>query len=44
MISFSIIGVFKEGEPNDKFRPNRSFQRVFVCIPTANGGYYFKNY
>ena len=38
MISFSIIGVFKEGDPNDKNRAIRSFQRVFVCVPTANGG------
>ena len=28
-----------ENERNEKMRPIRSFQRVFVCVPTSNGGY-----
>lgn len=34
MLTFSVIGTFKETTLKDKDR--RSFQRVFVCIPTAN--------
>ncbi|RNA43840.1 Nuclear RNA export factor 1 [Brachionus plicatilis] len=37
MISFSITGLLKEGEPDQKNRPLRSFQRVFVCVPTQTG-------
>ncbi|CAF0983354.1 unnamed protein product [Brachionus calyciflorus] len=37
MITFSVIGQFKEGETEQKNRPVRFFQRVFVCIPTQTG-------
>jgi hypothetical protein len=38
MFTFSVIGVYREGSHlDDKPRPYRSFQRVFVCIPTLNG-------
>lgn len=37
MISFSITGLLKEGEHSQKNRPIRSFQRVFVCVPTQTG-------
>jgi len=38
MVTFSVVGYFKEGLATDKVRPLRSFQRVFVCIPDANTG------
>lgn len=37
MITFSVTGLVKEGEADQKIRPIRSFQRVFVCVPTQNG-------
>lgn len=38
MFTFSVIGIYREGSQlDDKPRPYRSFQRVFVCIPTLNG-------
>jgi hypothetical protein len=36
MITFSVVGTFKEGKPTDKVRPIRSFERIFICIPDAN--------
>jgi hypothetical protein len=41
MITFSVVGTFKEGKKEDKVRPIRSFERVFVCIPDANTAYVF---
>ena len=37
MFTFSVIGIFREGTLDEKSRAFRSFQRVFVCIPTPNG-------
>jgi hypothetical protein len=37
MFTFLIVGIFREGNLDDKYRAFRSFQRVFVCIPTSNG-------
>ena len=37
MITFSVTGVFREGESDHKLRPYRSFQRVFVCVPNQTG-------
>lgn len=33
MITFSISGIFKEGQSINNVRPLRSFHRVFVCVP-----------
>ena len=38
MLKLSVVGVFKEGKPEDKVRPMRSFQRVLICVPTENQG------
>lgn len=37
MLTFSVIGIYKEGKPEDRIRANRNFQRTFVCIPTETG-------
>jgi hypothetical protein len=37
MLKLSVVGVFKEGGVNDKFKPYRSFHRNFICLP-VNGG------
>ena len=37
MLKLSVIGIFKEGKPDEKIRPMRSFQRVFICVPAENG-------
>ena len=36
MLTFSVTGTFNETSLEEA-KARRSFQRVFVCIPTANG-------
>ena len=38
MVSFSVVGIYREGRTSDDHRlSDRTFQRVFVCVPTGDG-------